>query len=155
MSGQRRLADTAHTGDHHDGRGELGRRQRLTQFSHQCLAAGEIGDTPGQLSRSDTLAAADAVHGTRHGRWQIVLEDAPVQFGPLRAGVDAELVDQQAAGVGIDRQCLATPPAAIQRRHPQAPQALPQGELVTGRGQFVYHLFMTTQSQVDIEPRLQ
>ncbi|GAB2550097.1 hypothetical protein GCM10027167_65970 [Nocardia heshunensis] len=57
-----------------------------------------------------------------------------MQIGQFWAGFDAELIDQQAAGGGVDRQCLAAAAAVVQGGHPQSAQTFTQREFRTGRG---------------------
>ena len=109
------------------------RAEQRAQPLHEAGAAGEVGHGRGELRRSrhhgrragapppclvivDILGREPYGRGCR-GEGGVGLEDALVQGGQVGAGLDAELLDERAPGVGEDRERLGLPAAAVVGQH--------------------------------------
>ena len=74
------------------------------------------------------------------------------EFG---ARVDAQLLGEQPAGVGVHGERLGLPAAAVQRQHQQLAQPLAQRVRGGQRGQLGDGLGVAAQLQVEVEPGLE
>ena len=85
----------------------------------------------------------------------IGLQDALVQLAQGRAGLDAELVDEAAAGVQVGGQRGGLLPGPVQGEHQQLVHLLPQ-RLRRGQGrQLGDHLVVPAQVQVGVDAGFQ
>ncbi len=113
-----------------------------------------MGHVQGKLRWPDPTAAASS-RGRRDRQGRVVGEHRLVQATQVRAGVDAQLVDQHPprALVGLERIRLAT--AAVQRQHQQRPILLPQRILIGQRPQLGHHLGVAAERKVGLDAALQ
>ena len=88
------------------------------------------------------------------GQVGVGLQDALLQLGELGARVHAELVGEQPPGVGVHRERLGLPSAAVQRQHQQLAQPLAQRVRGGQRGQLGDRLRVAADLQIEVEPGL-
>jgi hypothetical protein len=170
LDGQRRLADPGNTVEHDDrccpescaGRCEPGIQPRELGFT-----AGETGPPVWQLGRNQQWAGNRHVGGhsrrarkparaCRHARQRRSSQDVAVKPLYLGPGLDAELFDQKAAGVGEQRQSFSLPAAHVQSQHQQAAEPLAQRMIGDQRLQFGHNVaVMAASRQFRIEPVFQ
>jgi len=130
--GQRRLAYSRGAGQRGDHRRVRCDAQQAIQRRDLVLASGEAAYVRRQLRRDRHRDGPAYSHIDRFAGEDLLL-DRP-QFG---ARLETQLVHQPSAGVLVDLQGVGLATAAIERRHQQRRQALPQrisahevGELV-------------------------
>ena len=81
-------------------------------------------------------------------------QDPRFQLLERLAGLDAELVGQRRPCLGVDRDRLLAPTAAVERAHQQPPEPLAGGIAVDERPRLVDQLARTTLAQAQVEPVL-
>ena len=152
---QRGLPDAAWSRDRRDRRrprtADSSVGERLAQPADLRRPSGEVVQVGRKLPR-DRPRRRLAVRRLEGG---IGREDLLVQPLQLRIGVDAELGAERAAGVGVGRQRLALPLAAIQREHEPFPQPLTERILPDQAAQFHDDRVVAARPQVDVESCLQ
>ncbi|MBB3731617.1 hypothetical protein FHR33_007477 [Nonomuraea dietziae] len=142
--GERGLADAADARDDVDGQGGAGGQlggQRLDQFG----PAGEVGEIGGQLG---------GPHG-RPRRGKLTPQDAQVQLRQLWRGVDAQLVAQERAQVGVDGQRLGLPSRPVQGEHEQGAQPFAQRVGSHQRAQLGHRLGVQARLEVGLDGAFQ
>ena len=120
---------------------------------HEGGTAGEVGDGGGELGGADR--GSGGLRGERGGGFRearVRLQDALLQLPQTRARVHAEFVGEQAARVGVHREGLRLPAAAVQRQHQQLAQTLPQRVRGGEGGQLGDRLRVAALLQVHVEP---
>ncbi len=156
VDGERRLAHAADPGHRRHGHHPaLGGGQHLAQLGHEGGPSREVGHGRRELGGADGHHRGFGHRGGGFGESRVGLEDALLQLAQFGAGVDAQLVRQQASGVGVHRQCLRLPAAAVQRQHQQLAQAFAQRVRGRQRRQLRDRLRVTAPFEVQVQPGLQ
>ncbi len=148
-----RLADAADPGQRRHGHDPaLDRGQYVAELGDEGRPPGEVGDRRRELGGADRRGGrlGPRCRGFRQG-W-VGPQDALLEFTEAGAGVHAELVGQQAAGVGVDREGLGLASAAVQRQHQQLAQPLPQGVRRGQGGELGDRLRVAALLQVHVHP---
>ncbi len=118
-------------------------------------AAGEAGHVGREL-RGDQ---PDRRTGERRG-WRVVqtrigAQDRLLQTAQLRAGLEPQLGDQEAAGVLVGRQRLGLPPGTVQGEHELGMEPLPQRVLAHQPGQLLHQRGVAASGKVGLDALLQ
>ncbi len=144
-------ADAGQRGDRHDG--PLGSHQPVAQLAYERGAPREVRDGGGELGRADRDGGRGRFVG-RAGQLLVRPQDPLLELGQFGAGVDAQFLGEQPARVGVHRECLRLPAAAVEGDHQQFAQALAQRLRGGERGQLGNRLRVAAELQVEVEPGL-
>ncbi|GAA3481011.1 hypothetical protein GCM10018966_055420 [Streptomyces yanii] len=154
VHGERRLADAADARERRHGHDRtLRRRQPVAQFTHEGGAAGEVRYGRRELGRADGCRRGCGLVG-RVGQFLVGLQDPLLELRELGTRVDAQLVGEQPARVGVHRERFRLTAAAVQGDHQQFAQPLPQRVCRGERGEFGDRLRVAADLQIQVEPGL-
>src|SRR5919201_335613 len=145
---QSRLAHPALADHHHQ-------RARAVPRSVPALAQPlELAIAPDQHGRRPSVELARQLAGLEL-EGDILAQDRLVQPAELRAGLHADLIDQQPPRLAVRLQRLGLAPAPIQREHPLAAQALTQRMQGDQRLELRDEVGVTAERQIGVDPPLQ
>jgi hypothetical protein len=166
VDGQGGLADPGRAGDGRDRRagsppgavtgpaaGVARRDEVASQHREEVLAAGEPGHVGGKLARRPRGRPGRLARWGPQGR--VGAQDGPLQPLQRWAGFDAELADQELAGLLVGRERLGLPTRPVQRQHQQLPEALVERVLLHQAPQVDRQLGVLAQPQPRVHLRLE
>ena len=154
------------------GGGREGRREvglaRPVRAHDSDQRAGTVGrPPPARLQSSQLTLASDQrrrLGGVERARelgrgrldvqCRVLPQDRLVQALEVGPGLDADLVDQRAAGVSVRVERLGLSPAPVERQHPLCVQALPHRIAPKPRFDLGENLLMSAGGQVGVDRQL-
>lgn len=159
MDGEGGLPDAADAGEGRDGHdAALGGGELIAELGDEGGASGEVRHGGGQLLRPHHGGAGGIrVEADEDGCVEVRVrpEDPLLEIGERGTGIDAQLLVEQLASVGVDGERLGLSSAAVERQHEEFAQPLAQRVGGGEGGQFGDRLGVAAHFQAEFEAGFQ